>query len=1132
MLLVDLYQALLDAQSVIPGLPGVPGGTAGNGGFIYTCSSNCSFVDGSGQPGCPASSFTQIGAAFATQGYFAHADLIWQLTHTDMGLWAPLLYILAAIGGLTSLAMGMPPKMYLWFFMGPAIYHFLLGTTLSTYGTSWCVANVPQDQTQVWKLAEVGLKNANITAREDIQILQYDQPGKPVQVSYLFLWFDSLISSTVQWMTVWTGVYQQVGSDSGDSGILKKPEGHSASTADQYYLLTTLKWPMLDRVTSARLHNGDVRDALVTFLSSECGDTLARSVEPGNLIAASNSKTGDIPYSVFRGVTAPQSAQGGGVGPAQCSAQSSSPRDYSNVTKRLSNQLIPVPRSVRRSWWNPQRNGGSVGSPQSGSLKGSLPGFYENYSFSYLPPSIPLGWLGGFFGFGGGGGFSIPIPPTHPGAARIDTYLESEDNMSCADLMFYVINGLRWEAGQIYYQLVSTAPQSMNSDQVLFNLFYGWDLRDQCGAKLEKPEQLRHFMQDLILVHLVRNEMAVAPKVVDSRYLQQSAVAGEAANRFIAETGAKQKFGEVYTWALMMPYVQGVLLYLLAMAYPFVCVMIVVPGWHKTLFTWMAFWTWVKLWDLGFAVVIVLERSIWAIMGNNSTAQNLSGHIIEMQNWAKVNVDTCRVGGNDCPVVPAVVDGMSVSGAEGLREAWRNLLAVWDRAMLVGSSIDIDVQSGYYIYIMSALYFAIPAVTGQLVLGAKAGAAGMVSNLTQGAQSDGGRAAGQAFTGNLRNTAAASAATIDQEKKAKDYRQSGLAAQAIEAGNAGLAASLAGSVASQTAQGLGNLQGMQKLVEGLRGNNLQTGSSLLKGITSSSGWLGSTFAGGTLGDAAKKSDAELNAETQGRSLDSPQGGNSMAPGGSSSSSAGSAVGAAFGSGGAGAGGATGSGATGSWASTAARGVGGVLTMGAAIKNAAIDMATAAQGNAIHRGYAGLYAGIQAQQADAGLAGFLAGAQGQGYQLHGNRISSAAGFSAEQAAWEGRRDFANSSSAYLSALGVDSSVVAPGPKPSDMTGMAMMGMLGSNIKASANYANPEGGAYFGQAQSAYGSLSSQYGGAALGAVYGAYNGDAVAEMGNAWGTHSGRGYGISEWDITPVTPGQDLPQGDRNFWGKE
>jgi hypothetical protein len=102
----------------------------------------------------------------------------------------------------------------------------------------------------------------------------------------------------------------------------------------------------------------------------------------------------------------------------------------------------------------------------------------------------------------------------------------------------------------------------------------------------------------------------------------------------------------------------------------------------------------------------------------------------------------------------------------------------------------------------------------------------------------------------------------------------------------------------------------------------------------------------------------------------------------------------------------------------------------------------------------------------------------------------------------------------------------------MTGMAMMGMLGSNIKASANYANPEGGAYFGQAQSAYGSLSSQYGGAALGAVYGAYNGDAVAEMGNAWGTHSGRGYGISEWDITPVTPGQDLPQGDRNFWGKE
>jgi hypothetical protein len=128
------------------------------------CVQACSFVDFD-TPGCMGSSFTAVGAAFATQGYFAQADLLWQLTNTDLGLWAPLLYVIAAIGGLIGVAMGMPPKMYLWFFMGPAIYSFLLGTTVPQFGTAWCVANVMQDPSRVWQLSEVGLQNSNIVAR-------------------------------------------------------------------------------------------------------------------------------------------------------------------------------------------------------------------------------------------------------------------------------------------------------------------------------------------------------------------------------------------------------------------------------------------------------------------------------------------------------------------------------------------------------------------------------------------------------------------------------------------------------------------------------------------------------------------------------------------------------------------------------------------------------------------------------------------------------------------------------------------------------------------------------------------------------------------------------------------------------
>lgn len=1100
MSLVELYQSIVDLQNV---LPGIPGGTAGDGGFVYTCSSNCGFVDGTGQPGCPASSFTRIGAAFATQGYFAHADLIWQLTHTDMGLWAPLLYILAAIGGLTSLAMGMPPKMYLWFFMGPAIYHFLLGTTLSTYGTSWCVANVPQDQTEVWKIAEVGLQNANITAREKIDILQYDQPSKPVQVSYLFLWFDALVSSTVQWMTVWTGVYQQVGSDSGDSGLIKKPEGHNASTGDQYYLLSTVKWPMLDRITGARLHNGDVRDALVTFMSSECGDALARAIEPGNLIAASNSKTGDIPFSVFREVSDP-TQQGAGaapvMGPTQCSSGSSPTRDYSKVSKRLASQLIPVPRSVRRSWWNPARNTGSVSSAGAAKLKGSLPGFYESYTFPVTVPNIP--WIFGWFG---GQTFQVP----HFGSAHINDFLAQEDNMTCADLMFYVINGLRWEAGQIYYQLVSTAPQSMNSDEVIFNLFYGWDIRDQCGVKLDSSEKLRHYLQDLILVHLLRNELAVAPKVVDSRYLQQSAVAGNDSNRFIAETGAKQKFGEVYTWALMMPYVQGVLLYLLAMAYPFVCVMIVVPGWHKTLFTWMAFWTWVKLWDLGFAVVIVLERSIWAIMGNNSTAQNLSGHIVEMQNWATVKVDTCRVGGSDCPVVPKVVDGMTVSGDAGLRQAWENLLHVWDRAMLVGASIDIDVQSGYYIYIMSALYFAVPAVTGQLVLGAKAGAAGMVSNLTQGAQSDGGRAAGQAFTGALRNVAGANASSQMQASEAKDYRQGKLAQQAIQAGNYGLESSLNSSAAGALSSGLQHMNAN-------RGASLSTLGAARELYRAAGGLRqaqeGALFADNILGLMQADNAAAAPPGSSG----------SVGNGSGGTGTGGSGVGTAAGIAGAAAltgAPVTGTGKPGKYsniiqnADRLGQRVWGVQQAMAGLEQSQREYGSAALGFDQTRGTNFANASAQAQMADLGISQFNQNMSSSGFGMQERRLGAHAGFSAQSAGWEARRDYANQVSGYLGALGVDSSVVGPGPKPSDMTGMAMSGMLGSEARSAAEYSN-SGGAFWTALSGATGGLQGSVGGSQVMGAYQDYSPQGVA---GAWNTDGGPRWGGLLSDLNDSQP---------------
>ena len=94
---------------------------------------------------CPASSFTAIAAAFATQGYWVQSDVLYYITFTVFQNFAALCYIVAVIGGICGMALGAPPKLYLWFFMGPAVFHWLVGTTQEVKGVSWMIAGQPQD---------------------------------------------------------------------------------------------------------------------------------------------------------------------------------------------------------------------------------------------------------------------------------------------------------------------------------------------------------------------------------------------------------------------------------------------------------------------------------------------------------------------------------------------------------------------------------------------------------------------------------------------------------------------------------------------------------------------------------------------------------------------------------------------------------------------------------------------------------------------------------------------------------------------------------------------------------------------------------------------------------------------------
>ena len=88
---------------------------------------------------CGGQALTAVTAAWGTQGYYAQADVLEQIRNFGLDKWAILAYVLAAFGGLIMAAMGLPYKMYLWFFIGPALFWTLCYDTVDVTGVDWRV---------------------------------------------------------------------------------------------------------------------------------------------------------------------------------------------------------------------------------------------------------------------------------------------------------------------------------------------------------------------------------------------------------------------------------------------------------------------------------------------------------------------------------------------------------------------------------------------------------------------------------------------------------------------------------------------------------------------------------------------------------------------------------------------------------------------------------------------------------------------------------------------------------------------------------------------------------------------------------------------------------------------------------
>lgn len=87
-------------------------------------------------------------------------------------------------------------------------------------------------------------------------------------------------------------------------------------------------------------------------------------------------------------------------------------------------------------------------------------------------------------------------------------------------------------------------------------------------------------------------------------------------------TEAYGQRSEFVTAALSLPHYQGVGLLILSAAYPFFAMMTILPGRALNFLSWMGLWAWLKLWDLGFAVVMLIDNMLYSMFPRGSNIES------------------------------------------------------------------------------------------------------------------------------------------------------------------------------------------------------------------------------------------------------------------------------------------------------------------------------------------------------------------------------------------------------------------------------------------------------------------------------------------------------------------------------
>ncbi len=133
-----------------------------------------------------------------------------------------------------------------------------------------------------------------------------------------------------------------------------------------------------------------------------------------------------------------------------------------------------------------------------------------------------------------------------------------------------------------------------------------------------------------------------------------------------------------------LPYYQGLALFFLGTFFPFFALLLLVPGKHAGFLHWFMLWLWVKSWDIGFAVVILLDDVLFGLFSVAKDEINKTGEKLLSDDFAQT--------------------------------------------MYALTQVDPTFQMGTYYNILAVAMLSIPVISSQLIMGSVSGGASIIAS--------------------------------------------------------------------------------------------------------------------------------------------------------------------------------------------------------------------------------------------------------------------------------------------------------------------------------------------------------------------------------------------------------------------